>query len=291
VTARLFISLAVFISIFAVGPGICADAVAQESGQAKALAKIGDSVITEKDLNDIAAAVPERFRHLYLTPEGRKKTIEYIVNVYVLAEQARKEGLDEKPRVKRLQRFTNNDLLARLYLEEKSKGIPEPTEADAKKYYDERQSDYTTPESVHLRHILVKTEKEADRVVKRLKKGEKFSDLASELSQCPTKYKGGDLGWLPKGTLVKPIEEVAFNMSPNDMKGPVQSTYGWHILLLEDKRPATRREFEDVKAYIIEQIKFQRQQENYQKLAEDLKKKMDVKIMEDQAAKQEGAKQ
>jgi peptidyl-prolyl cis-trans isomerase C len=274
-----------------VGFAFCPSAFGAQSGDAKVLAKIGDTTITEKDLNDIAAAVPERFRHLYLTPEGRKKTIEYIVNVYVLAKQARAEGLDEKPRVKRLQRFTNNDLLARLYLEEKSKGIPEPTEADARKYYEKNQADYTTPESVHLKHILVKTEKEAKDMVRRLKKGAKFADLASQFSQCPTKYKGGDLGWLPKGTLVKPIEEVAFSMSPEQMQGPVQSTYGWHVLYLEDKRPATKREFDDVKAYIIEQIKFQRQQENYKKLADELKKKMDVKIMEEKAGQQGAAKQ
>ncbi len=284
-SARLSIFLALVISLVLIGPPIAVDTFAAESDTTKVLAKIGDQTITEEDLNDIAAAVPERFRHLYLTPEGRKKTIEYIVNVFVLAEQAKAEGLQKDPKVQRLQRFTENDLLARLYLEEKSKGIAPPTEADAKKYYEENIDTYTTPESVHLNHILVKTEKEAKDVLKRLKKGEKFSDLASELSQCPTKYKGGDLGWLPKGTLVKEIEDVAFSMPPNEIQGPVKSTYGWHILLLEDKRPATKREFEDVKAYIIEQIKFQKQQEHYKKLADELKKKMNVKIMVDSATK------
>lgn len=284
-SARLSIFLALVISLVLIGPPMSTDIFAAESNTTKVLAKIGDQTITEEDLNDIAAAVPERFRHLYLTPEGRKKTIEYIVNVFVLAEQAKAEGLQKDPKVQRLQRFTENDLLARLYLEEKSKGIAPPTEADAKKYYEENVDTYTTPESVHLNHILVKTEKEAKDVLKRLKKGEKFSDLASELSQCPTKYKAGDLGWLPKGTLVKEIEDVAFTMPPNEIQGPVKSTYGWHILLLEDKRPATKREFEDVKAYIIEQIKFQKQQEHYKKLADELKKKMNVKIMVDSAAK------
>lgn len=281
---RLNIAICKYIvcTTIAIGLVLGVNAWAKAPGDDKVLAVIQDQTVTEADLKEIADAVPQRFRHLYLTPEGRKKTLDYIVNIYVLATQAKAEGLTKEPRVQRLSRFMQNDLLARLYLEEKSKGLAAPTEADAKAYYSKNISQYTTPESVHLYHILVKTEKEAQDALKKLKKGAKFTDLAAKTSICPSRYKGGDLSWLPKGSLVKEIEEVAFAMKPGrdlaSLKGPVKSKFGYHILMLQDKKPAVKRPFDEVKAYIIETLQFEGQQKNYEKLAEDLKKKMNVKV-------------
>jgi peptidyl-prolyl cis-trans isomerase C len=281
---RLNISVCKYIvcTVIAVGLLIGANTRAISAGEDKVLAEIAGNKVTEADLKEISDAVPQRFRHLYLTPEGRKKTLDYIVNIYVLAAQAKKEGLPKDPRVQRLQRFTQNDLLARLYLEKKNKDLKAPADADAKAYYNKNISQYTTPESVHLYHILVKTEKEARNALAQLKKGAKFSDLASKISICPSRYKGGDLSWLPKGSLVKEIEDVAFAMKPGEepasLKGPVKSKFGYHILMLQDKRPSVKRPFDEVKPYIVETLKFERQQKNYEKIAADLKKKMNVKI-------------
>jgi peptidyl-prolyl cis-trans isomerase C len=130
-----------------------------------------------------------------------------------------------------------------------------------------------------LHHILLKTEAEAKKALDRVKKGEKFGDVATQVSICPSKAKGGNLDWLPKGSLVKEIEDVAFTMKNGEIKGPVQSKFGYHILLLEDKKPAQESSYDQVKDYIIEQLKFQKQQEQYEKLAESLRKKMNVQVM------------
>ena len=178
----------------------------------KVVAKIGNQTVTESDLKEISNAVPEKFRHLYLTPEGRKKTLDYVVNIYVLAAEAERIGMDKKPEADKLLQFTRRDLLARLYLDQMSKDLPAPTDAEAKAFYETNKAQYATPESVHLHHILVASEKEAKDAMDKLKKGEKFADLASQISICPSKLKGGNLEWLPKGSLVPEIEEVAFSM-------------------------------------------------------------------------------
>jgi peptidyl-prolyl cis-trans isomerase C len=244
----------------------------------KILATIGNETVTEADLQQMADAVPERLRHLYLTPEGRQKSLDYVINIYVLAAEAQKEGMDKSPEVRRLLAFTTKDLLARLYLDKASRTIKDPTVEDAKAYYEKNKAQYATPESVHLRHILVKTEKEAQDALKRLQKGEKFDALAQKVSICPSKEQGGDLDWVPKGTLLGEVENAAFAMDKGQITGPVKSTFGYHVLFLEDKRPAQQSSFDQVKDYIVEQLQFQRRQEHYEKLADSLRKKMNVKV-------------
>ena len=251
------------------------------AGEDKVLARIGNETVTEEDLTEMSNAVPERFRQYYMTPEGRKKTLDYVVNIYVLAAEAEKQGLDKTPDVSRLLQFTRKDLLARLYLEKVTKGMPIPGEADARAFYDKNKSQYVTPESVHLHHILVKTEKEAKDALARLKKGEKFADIASTVSICPSRVQGGDLKWLPKGSLVKEIEDIAFVTKTGEIKGPVKTKFGYHVLLVEEKKPAQESSFDQVKDYIIEQMKFQKQQEQYEKMAEELRKKMNVQVTQE----------
>ncbi len=248
------------------------------------LAKIGNQTITGADLQEWVNAVPDKFRQQVLTPEGKKRALDYIINIQLMASEAEKQGMDKAPDTQKLLQLTRNDLLARIYLDKITKNLPNPTEQEAKAYYEKNRSQYAVPESVHLRHILLKTEKEAKVALARLKKGEKFADLASQISICPSRAKGGNLDWLPKGSLVKEIEDVAFSMKTGEIKGPVQSKFGWHILLLEDKKPAQESSFDQVKDYIIEQLKFQKQQEQYEKLAESLRKKADVQVMFNPAA-------
>jgi peptidyl-prolyl cis-trans isomerase C len=264
-------------AIFAV---LLASATAQAAGPKSdpVLATVGSEKITEVELGELAAAVPERFRHFYMTPEGKKKTVDYIVNIYVMSNQAEKEGLNKTSRFLRLTNFMKKDLLARLYLEKMTKKLPVPTEADAKAFYDKNIEQYTQPSRVHLHHILLKTEDEAKKVLKSLKKGAKFADVASKKSTCPSRYRGGDLDWLPKGSLVTEVEEAAFKMDKGQITGPVKSMFGYHVLMLEDKKPPRKMPFEEVKGNISDQLKFKQQQDQYEKLASSLRKKMDVKI-------------
>ena len=184
-----FVFLGVLVAVFLLG-GIVSPTMAKSD---QVLAKIGNQTITDADLEALASAVPERLRYLYLTPEGRQQTLDYIINIYVMAAEAQKQGIDKDPKFQKVLAFTQKDLTARKYLEKTSKGIVEPTEKEARDYFDKNAALYGTPESVHLRHILVKTEKDAKDVLKQLKKGAKFPDLASKVSTCPSKTVGGDL--------------------------------------------------------------------------------------------------
>ncbi len=229
-------------------------------------------------------AVPDRFRQQVQTPGGKKRALDYIINIQLMASEAQRQSMDKAPDIQKLLQLTRNDLMARIYLDKMTKNLPAPTEQEAKAYYEKHRSQYVVPESVHLSHILLKTEKEANEALGRIKKGEKFGDVARQVSICPSRTNGGDLDWLPKGRLVKEIEDVAFSMKPDEIKGPVHSKFGWHILLQQGKRPAQESSFDQVKDYIIEQLKFQKQQDEYEKLAESLRKKAGVQVMFNPAA-------
>ncbi len=83
---------------------------------------------------------------------------------------------------------------------------------------------------VHCAHILVKTEKEVNNVLERLKKGEKFSAIAKDVSLCPSKKRGGDLGTFGRGQMVKEFEKAAFALDKGQISGIVKTQFGYHIL-------------------------------------------------------------
>ncbi len=83
---------------------------------------------------------------------------------------------------------------------------------------------------VHCAHILVKTEKEVNQVLDRLKKGEKFTAIAKDVSQCPSKKRGGDLGTFGRGQMVKEFETAAFALDKGQISGIVKTQFGYHII-------------------------------------------------------------
>lgn len=86
-------------------------------------------------------------------------------------------------------------------------------------------------ETIRASHILVETEEEAQDMVAQLKDGADFAELAREYSSCPSSVRGGDLGEFPRGMMVQPFEDAAFSLDVGEVSGPVQTQYGWHVIL------------------------------------------------------------
>lgn len=87
---------------------------------------------------------------------------------------------------------------------------------------------------VKASHILVKTEEEALQLYEEIKAGKDFAEAAMESSSCPSGHKGGDLGFFPKGVMVKPFEDVAFSLPIGKLSRPVKTQFGWHLILVTD---------------------------------------------------------
>jgi len=282
--SRYFLCLALALALCVCGgPGT---SLAQDD---KVLAKVGNQTITEADLAAVSASMMEQLGGGNLTPETRKEILEHLVNIFAVAAQAEQEGMDKDPTVKKLLDFSRKDLLAHLYRSKLARSLPDPTEAEAKAFYDKNRAQYSILGSAHLHHILVKEEKEAKDVLKRLQKGERFADVAAQVSLCDSKLKGGDLEWKPKGTHVKEIDDVTYSMEIGQLAGPVKTKFGYHVLYLQDRVPSQEVPFEQVKLDILRQLKFQKQQEQYEKLAEAARKKMNAQVLEAAQAPQPAA--
>lgn len=86
------------------------------------------------------------------------------------------------------------------------------------------------PDKIHCAHILVKTETEAKTILERINKGEKFADIAKQVSLCPSSKRGGDLGSFGRGVMVKEFETAAFALDKGETSKAVKTKFGYHII-------------------------------------------------------------
>ncbi|MDD3232620.1 MAG: peptidylprolyl isomerase [Candidatus Methanomethylophilus sp.] len=89
---------------------------------------------------------------------------------------------------------------------------------------------------VHAAHILVKNEELAKKIKADIAAGKNFGELAKKYSTCPSKKKGGDLGWFRRGQMVKEFENAAFAAKKGDIVGPVKTEFGWHVIKVLEQR-------------------------------------------------------
>lgn len=155
-------------------------------------------------------------------------------------------------------------------------------------YYDQHRDQYRTPEQVKVSHILIKTplpgpdgkvdekgvttaQNRAADLLKQLKGGAKFEDLAKKYSEDPGSAKeGGSLGWIGKGRTVPEFEKAAFSLPKGQISDLVKSSYGFHIIRVDDKQDAHLKTLEEVKSEIEPILKQQKAQQIAQKQAGDL---------------------
>ena len=171
------------------------------------------------------------------------------------------------------------------------------SEQDIKRSYDDNQQQYSTPEQVRASHILLKTEgkddaavkKQAEDLLAKVKAGADFAKLATQYSEDETsRVKGGDLDFFPKGQMVPEFDKAAFSMQVGDISPLVKSQYGYHIIKLTDKKAATTKSIEEVRAQIEDQIKWDRAQTEAQRIADDVGKSLKKPADLDTVAKGRG---
>ncbi|MCK4648366.1 peptidylprolyl isomerase, partial [bacterium] len=134
------------------------------------------------------------------------------------------------------------------------------------------------PEKIRVRHILVKGEGASEKIKEvgeRLKGGEDFEKLAKEFSQCPSKEKGGDLGFFKKGDMVEAFGRVAFRLKESQISRPVKSRFGHHIIKLEERRESHIPPLEEVRERIKRTLKENRKWEMAREKAQEIAKEIE----------------
>ena len=178
-------------------------------------------------------------------PERREAAlVDLVINIRLAEQGGEAAGLETEPAVMRRLDLARDRTLYSEYL--RTKFIAAVTDDAVQARFDEELAAFVPQDEVRARHILVKTEDEAKAIIAKLDAGGDFAELATEDSLDPgSGQSGGDLGFFRRGQMVKPFEEAAFGLKPGKYtKKPVQSDFGWHVILVEEKREEPPPTFE-----------------------------------------------
>lgn len=259
----------------------CTD-VAQEV-ETDAIAKVGDAVITERELAFATADLGQQFAQV---PEDQRRAaiLNALIDIKVLASAAESKGLDQDETFKARMTFLRSRALHNSYYQDAV--LSKIDDAALQTRYDKEIAALPKSEEVSARHILVKTEEEAKAIIEELDGGADFVVLAKSKSTGPSGPNGGDLGYFGKGQMVPEFEAAVFALEKGQYtKVPVQTQFGWHVIKKEDQRNAEPPGFDDVKEQIrqmlareryLELVKQSRSDTTIEVLDADLKKKLDA---------------
>lgn len=121
------------------------------------------------------------------------------------------------------------------------------TDAMLQAAYDERFKDFKAGTEYHAAHILVDSEEKANEIKAQIEGGVLFADAAKTHGTDGTAASGGDLGWFSSGMMVKPFEDAVVAMQPGELKGPVKTDFGFHLIQLIETRQAGKPALDDVR--------------------------------------------
>lgn len=183
--------------------------------------------------------------------------------------QLKSAGMTEEEFVGEVEAGLNFEVL---YDREAAK-VKDATESDIQSYYKKNADQFKQPEQIKASHILVKVDRNADEAVKvekkqhildllnQVREGANFAQLAALHSDCPSKSRGGDLGYFGRGQMVKPFEEAAFSLKIGDISDIVETDFGYHIIKLTDQKDAREIPLEEVKDRVKNVIEMERKQQ------------------------------
>lgn len=157
----------------------------------------------------------------------------------------------------------------------------EVTDDEVRSYFDENRERLGQPEQVRARHILVKTREEAEELRDQILAGADFAEVARAHSTDPgSAAQGGDLGWFGRGQMVQPFEEAAFALEPGELSEPVETAYGYHLILVEDRQDAQEAIFDDgMRASIREMLFEQKLSQRIPEWLNELRSGAEVEIL------------
>ncbi len=254
-------------SLLAAQPAAAQQAKAK-TGKDTVIVRVNGHNITRSEvqmaMDDIAVQlrdVPPKLRYPLI--------VQYLVERHLLAQKAIKDGLTNSEEYKKRVRFYQYKALRDAYFHTRIK--PAVTDEEVRKAYEKEASKVKPVERVRAKHILVSTREEAEKVLKELKAGARFEDLARKYSKDGSKEFGGDLGYFTYEEMVPEFSKAVFALKKGQVSKPVKTDYGWHIIKLVDRKKVGARPFEEVAPGIRSLLLRQKVQQEVAKLAKQAK--------------------
>jgi len=257
---------------------------------AQTLATVNGKAITDADVNtELMSATQGRVNQI---PADRlemfkKQVLQQLISKEIIFDDAKKSGILKSPEYKE----EYNKLLTRMKKElaiqvwqKKLADSIKISNKELRDYYNKNKDEFKEKASVHARHILVKTKAEAEKIIAELKGlhgqklKEKFIELAKKDSTGPSGANGGDLGYFTQGQMVPAFNDKVFSMKKGSITlTPVKTQFGYHVIYLEDKKPAMTKTFDEVKTFIEQRLKMEKFKKVFKEKMDALQKNAVIK--------------
>jgi len=252
------------------------------------IAKINDYEITDREF---LAELKNVLEHLHLdqpNDNAKKRALEQLIDAYLLLQEARtseieisdeevenrvldemlnyetreefyRELQNHNLNLEQLKKKLRDELLIKKFIRSNFSEKIEISLDKLQEFYEENKVAFKTQEMVKVSHILIRGDdevalKKIEHIRQRISKPEDFFREAEFCSDCPSNCRSGDLGYLTKGKMVKPFEETAFKLKPNEISKPVKTAFGYHLIMVTDKKQSRIARFEDVKVALMKRL-------------------------------------
>ena len=236
----------------------------------KPLAVINTKPIYESDIDEMIEQMGQRGA-AYRSEQGRAIILEQLIAQRLFLADAMRNLYEREPEFKAQLARVKEQMLVQ-YAINKAVGSVKVTDAEAKKFFDENPEQFEGQPTVSASHILVETEEQAVSVLTAIQNGEiSFEDAAKAYSSCPSSAQGGSLGEFGRGQMVAEFDTACFEMEVGEVRGPVKTQFGYHLIRLDGKNEGEAVDFETIREQLKEHLLSEKQQKAYQSRINQLK--------------------
>jgi peptidyl-prolyl cis-trans isomerase C len=242
----------------------------------KTLISMGSEKVTMDDFQRRVDKIPAYLLAYFQDKEGAKTLVDGLLKEQLLIREAHRQKLNKTKEFQaKLKEIEDQLLVDEMVKELKNKELA-VTKEEEESYFQKNRESLAMADKIRVKHILVKTDKEAKAVLDKLKKGEEFDKLAGEYSIDKTSAaKGGDLGYFSRGDLVPEFEKAAFALqNQGQVSNVVKTPFGYHIIQLVDKKQKDQITVDDVS----DEVKKRLEKEKFDKWMDDMKARYKVRI-------------
>ena len=290
---------------------IASTVLAQQTDAQKVAAVVNGETITVEKLDQMYGRMGAQLRQQYEKAGGKMAFLDNYIKKRLLIQEALKTGFDKRPDVKADIDAAKEATIFDRYVRDVVSGSVIKENA-AREYYEAHPDEFATPERIHVRHIVITATqtgpaaKSKDQALEKIKalaaqlhesnfvtrtikdpkaaeelRINQFKQLARQYSEDASGENGGDLGWVQKGQLDPDFEAAAWNLKIGMPSGIVETKFGYHIILVDDKQPAGVEPFAEAKPSIREYLMTQHAaevMETVSKLTNDLRRNSKVAL-------------
>jgi len=241
-----------------------------EHNNLKPLAVVNSKAIYESDIDEMIAQMGQRGA-AYQSEQGRAMILEQLIAQRLFLADAMRNLYEREPEFKAQMARVKEQMLIQYSINKAVSGI-KVSDEDAKKFFEENPAQFAGQPTVAASHILVDSEEKAAEILSKINAGEiSFEDAAKEYSSCPSSEQGGSLGEFGHGQMVPEFDEACFSMEVDEVRGPVKTQFGYHLIRLDAKNDGEALQFDMVKEQIKDHLLAEKQQKAYQSRINQLK--------------------